>query len=202
MSGDGKIAGAPMDAFVKGGTTSTAWDREKKKQYEQSKARRAHQDRQRAAVAFAGRHSGVSGALLTMDLGAGAAKPKVVLTYKAKDQALEQECLAEIALTAASPEAAAVSDDVVGMILVVVCPKCLERTGEQDDSQIMIKSWHREFWLDETKKSVWVNSVDGSVHQIAGTVTAKDLMRCSALGCEWKFRIDESKLYGSHYFGL
>lgn len=117
--------------------------------------------------------------------------PKVCLTYKARDAALEQQALCEVALT--GPDK---------MLLALVCPKCLERTGQMHDSQVMVRSEHREFWLDTSRAAVWVDPNSGLSYHLAGTITTRDLLSCSALGCDWQFRIDNSDLYGSHYFNL
>lgn len=185
-----KIAGLPAHAFVKGGTTSQQWDNDKKRFYAETEARRAHLDRQRSAVAWAAGRPEAAGALVSMNMGSSV-NPKVCLTYKARDHALEQQALCEVAITGAER-----------MVLALVCPKCLERTGQMHDSQIMVRSEHREFWLDTGRAAVWVDPQSGLSYHLAGTITTRDLLSCSALGCDWKFRIDNSDLYGSHYFNL
>lgn len=190
-----QIAGVPV-GFVKGGTTSSAWDAMKAKQYDDSDRRRAHQDRQRSAVAHAAQDPRAKSALFSMQLHSDA-NPKIVLNYKAKDSALDQECIGNFTVVPTDGEASE-----PGLVLVLVCPKCLERTGRQDDAQVMVKSWEKQLWLDDSKKGVWINHVDGSVHHLAGTLTVKDICSCTALGCNWRFRIDDSVLYGSHHFAL
>jgi len=189
-----KIGGIPLDVFVKGGTTSTRHDEEKKRQYARSDEARRHQDKQKSAVAASSGHPGIASALVSHSL-QSAANPQVVLTYKAKDHALEQDAICNIVL---HPN----DEGDLGMILVLVCPECLRRTGRQDDSQVMIKDWHRQFWLDNTRKGVWQNHVDGSIVKIAGTVTTRDICSCTALGCSWRFRIEDSELFGSDRYAL
>lgn len=186
----------PVTAFVKGGTTSSAWDEQKKRQYAEADARRAHQDHDRRVVAASAGVRGVKSAILSLQLGSSQ-NPAVVLTYKAKDSALDQDCVAELIEHPRDDE-----PQKMGRILVLVCPECLKRVGRQDDSQTMVKSWHREFWIDETKAGTYVHPETGIVRNVAGTVTTRDLCSCVALGCNWKFRIDDSKLYGSHHFKL
>lgn len=182
-----------MGVFVKGGTTSSAWDREQKRQYRSSDARRRHQDRQRAAVKAAAGSASVRSALFSMQLGAPQ-NPKVVLKYKARDSALDREGICELI------------DESVGeekhYRLLLVCPKCLERTGRQDYAQTMVTSRNKRLWLDESKKGIWVDPDSGMSYRIAGTITTGELCTCTALGCDWKFRIDDSVLYGSHHFNM
>lgn len=189
----GKIAGLPATVFVKGGTTSSAWDREQKRQYRSSDARRRHQDRQRAAVRAAAGNPGIRSALLSRQLSAPQ-NPKVVLTYKARDGALDQEAICELIDESAG--------DQKQYRLLLVCPKCLERTGRQDYAQTMVTSREKRMWLDESKKGIWVDPASGMSYRLAGTITTGELCSCTALGCDWKFRIDDSVLYGSHHFRM
>ncbi len=186
-----KIAGVPVDAFVKGGTTTARWDAEKKRFYMESDQRRGHQDWQRGQVAEAAGRTDTKAGLVTMQFGGSSANPKVCLTYKAKDSALDRQCLCEVAMTEADK-----------MLLALVCPKCVERTQRMDDSQVIIRSEHREFWLDQTRAAMWVEPLSGLSYRLAGTITTRDLLSCSALGCNWQFRIDNSILYGSDHFNL
>lgn len=189
MSGSKTIAGVPLDMFVKGGTTTAKWDAEKQKFYRETEARRGHQDRQREAVKWAAGRADTKGSLLSLQL-AGPDNPKVCLIYKARDAVLEQQCLCDLAVTGE------------GLLLALVCPKCLERTSRMDDSQVLIRSEHREFWLDQSRAGTWIDPNSGLSYPVAGTITTKDRLSCSALGCNWQFRIDNSELYGSHYFNL
>ncbi len=180
--------GVPIDVFVRGGTTSDAWDQQKARQYAQSDALRAAQDGRYQAIDEAQGKPNIATGMLSRQL-LSRANPKVVIEYVYGDAALNRECLAEIAL-APLPD----NPDESEMVLVLVCPHCLKRTGRMDDSQVMIRESHRKFWLDDTKKRVWHNHADGSVHMLAGNVTLKDRVKCTALGCAWAFRIDDSKL--------
>jgi len=193
---DDKIAGVPAGAFVKGGTTTSAWDKRKQREYAEADQRRKHQDSQRQAVKRAAGDPQYRAALFSMQL-SSPAHPKVCLLYKARDSAQDRQSICEIAITA-HPD----RPDQPDLKLFLVCPKCLERTGRQDDAQLMIQSHHRRFWLDESKAGIWVDSVSGVSYRLAGTVTTDDLCSCTALGCDWKFRIDDSVLYGSHAFRM
>ncbi|NIR82910.1 MAG: hypothetical protein GWO40_05465 [Gammaproteobacteria bacterium] len=191
---DKKIAGVPMGTFVKGGTTTSAWDKYKARQYKQSDAHRRHQDRQRDAVKAASRSSGVRAALHSMQL-SRPDNPRVCLLYKARDSALDRQSICELVRTPTD-------QDEQAFTLVLVCPKCLERTGRQDDAQIMVNSMNKRMWLDESKRALWVDQESGMSYMLAGTITTGELCHCTALGCDWKFRIDDSVLYGSHHYNL
>lgn len=189
------IAGLPIDMFVKGGTTTDTWDREQQRFDAETDARQAHQDQQREIVDQVNIEGGGIASLQSLNFNSRA-NPKVVIEYCYRDSVLNQECLCEIFT---QPDESDPTKVVMGLVLV--CPKCLRRTGKQWRSQTMIRSHIREFWLRPSTdpdfpedKRVWVNYVDGSVHQIAGTITTRDAISCNALGCNWRFRIDESKL--------
>lgn len=196
---DRKIAGLP-DVFVKGGTTTGEWDRQKAQQYKQSDELRAHQDKQRQAVRHAAEKGGAVTGLLSYQLMAPT-NPKVVIEFCYNDSALNRECLSELAM---QPDP--LNPGRVHLVLVLVCPKCLKRTGRQDDAQVMIHSAKKEFHLtmfaEGDPRQHWHSHVDGSYHRLAGTVHTVDRCKCDALGCDWEFQISDSKLRGNedpHY---
>lgn len=180
--------GMPLDVFVRGGTTTTAWDLEKQRQYAQSDELRAAQDRRYQAIEDAKGKPNIAAGMLSRQL-LGRGNPLTVIEYVYGDSALNQECLAEIAVAAKVD-----NPDESEMVLLLVCPYCLRRTGRMDDSQVVIRESHRKFWLDTKKARLWRNHVDGSVHPLAGNITLADRVKCTALGCTWRFRIDDGKL--------
>lgn len=189
------IAGVPIDVFVKGGTTTTHWDNEQKALAAQSEELRAHQDAQRAEVVRARREGGAIASLLSMQL-ASQGNPKVLIEYVYRDSALNRECIGELAQL---PDSERPGEN--DLALILVCPYCLKRTGRQDQSQLMIRHSVRPFdvrWSTELDypqdKRHWVNPLDGSFHNIAGLVTTRDRVKCDALGCSFRFRIDDSQL--------
>lgn len=193
-SGRPKVGGIPLASLskapmgiVRGGTTTAAWDEYKKRQYAQSDALRAHQDAQHKAVVEAGQTPGVTSALLSFNF-SSAGNPKVHLEYVFRDSALNRDCVAEIMATP-RPDNPKEPD----LALVMICLECLKRTGRQDDSQLLIRSSVRKFWLDETKAGPWVDQL-GRLWHIAGTITTADRIQCDARGCTYRFRIDDSKV--------
>lgn len=194
-AGEGRIAGLPIDAWVRGGTTTQKWDEEQKQLDAQSDYLRDHQDKQYQAVADAETHGGAIAGMFSQQL-LHRGNPKVVIEYCYRDSALNRDCLAELYTL---PSESNPGEIVLG--LVIVCPRCLQRTGRQDKSQLNIRTDIREFYLRSSTdpdypedKRIWVNPMDGQPHQIAGTITTRDAIKCPALGCTWKFRIDDSKL--------
>lgn len=178
------------DGFVRGGTTTLAWDLSRQELAQQADRRRAQQDNRIAAIESARRNpqSGVMAALLSMQLGSHR-NPVIVLTYKARDSAMDQECIADLVVVSRDGEPGETD-----LAFVVVCPKCLERTGRQDQSQVLVRQSVRHFWLDETKARQWFNERYGDYYRVAGNVTTKEAVKCDALGCNWRFRIDDSVL--------
>lgn len=184
----GEIEGAP-DIFVKGGTTSLAWDLQQQQLDAQGDAARAAQDRRRQAVTEAASSQDTVASLVSLEFGSDR-HPIIVLTYVKKDSALNQECQCELLLSPLPDDPSKFE-----MTLTLVCPRCLERTGRQSRSTSMIRSTVREFYLDATKAGHWVHPMTGQFFQLAGTVTTRDAISCDAVGCTWRFRIDDSKLY-------
>lgn len=190
-----RIAGLPMEMFVKGGTTSDTWDREQAALDRQTDYLQEHQDQQRQIVEKVSTEGGGIASIASMNL-ASRQNPKVVIEYCHRDSVLNRECLSELFTY---PNESDPTKTELGLVLV--CPKCLRRTGRQSRSQLMIRSHIRQFYLRPVTdpdfpadKRVWVNRLDGQPHQIAGTITTHDAISCTALGCQWKFRIDDSKL--------
>jgi hypothetical protein len=182
------LMGLPLAVFVKGGTTTEAWDRAKKRQYAQSDELRAAQDRRYDAIEESKGKPNVAAGMLSREL-LGRGNPKIVIEYVYGDSALNRDCLGELCMAQKVD-----NPDESEMVLLLVCPYCLHRTGRMEDSQVVIRESHRAFWLDDSKKRIWVNPVDGSVHPLAGNITLRDRVQCGALGCTWAFRIDDSKL--------
>lgn len=178
---------APV-GLVRGGTTTAAWDAMKARQYRQSDARRAKQDRAKAINRKSQQFSCIRSDFRSFKL-LSRANPQVVITYRQRDRALDRQAVCEIFITPWPERPGAFQ-----LVMTLVCPKCMERTGRQDDSQVIIQQSHRMWWLDETKPGTFTHPEDGSFHRIAGTVTTQDVCKCAAQGCQWSFRIDDSVL--------
>jgi hypothetical protein len=182
--------------LVKGGTTTSAYDRDMAKRRADAERRRAIQDGQ-AAVARRGptRDQGGfslgrfgSARMITED------SPRLVLFYMNKDKTVRQECKSEVTFYE-HPTNPGEMDTMFAM----VCPRCLERGVAQGESQMLVKSAHRKFWIDERTKGAVVALRDpwGNLDPviICGTVTVQDVVRCNNYNCDYAVRISDSKVY-------
>lgn len=179
-------------ALVKGGTTSSAYDRQLAEAKDNAEQRRAHQDRQ-FEMGARGIQDGEAASLHSMRL-KDQGTPSLVLEYMARDKTVRQECIGEFTMVP--------MPDGQGMepMFTLVCPRCLERGVPSDDAQLMVRNSHRRFDLDERKKNtikVVTNPVTGEPIPIilAGTITCDDIIRCSNFNCNWAVRIDDSKVW-------
>jgi hypothetical protein len=183
-----KGAVAPM-VMMKGGTTSSGYDRQMAQKVAEAESRRQHEDRV-ADMIENQQHLGGIGRIgaqkfVTKD------SPRLILYYLNRDGSIRQECVSEITMI---PKAGSPGE--LDMMFTLVCPRCLERGLVAAESQLMIQSSHRKFHFDDRKKSlVELIGPDGPfmVHQ-AGTVTVDNTIRCSNYNCNWAVRIDDSKV--------
>ena len=188
--GAGSTVGpSPLTVIVKGGTTTSAYDKDRAMREHQSELGRQHQAKQEqsARIGTGMTKDGFVHSKLTslrmMDNGS----PRVVFYYLNKDKSVRQECVGEIVMTPDGDE-----------LFTLVCPKCLERKESHGSSQIMVKKSHRKWFLDMRKQGTMVTLVDPYGQpfnvKICGTVWVDDIIRCSNVGCDWAVRIGDSKV--------
>lgn len=196
VKGGGSTIGAsPLTVIVKGGTTSSAYDKARNEQKQLTELGRAHQEKQEQA-SKAGAvmtkegfvHSKLS-SMRMMDNGS----PRVVFYYLKKDKTVWQECVGELVMLPDGDE-----------LFTLVCPKCLERGEPHGSSQVMVKKSHRKWALDTRtraqggKAGTMVQLIDPygkPFHvRICGTVYVDDIVRCANFGCTWAVRIADSKV--------
>lgn len=180
-----------LQIIVKGGTTSSAYDKERAQRAAASEANRDHQDKQMAAAAegVSMTDQGFTAAKLTsmrmMDKGS----PRVVLYYLRRDKSVRQECVSEIVVT---------PDD---SLFTLVCPKCLERGEPAGSAQIMVKQSHRKWSLDTRAAGDMVQLRDPDQVpfwvRICGTIDCSEPLRCSNLGCTWAVKIESMLVDGA-----
>lgn len=197
-----KIPKAAPDVFVKGGTTSAAWDREKNRQYQQTSDGRAQMGKWSHAVKTGefkptDNSSTVKGKAMMSSLRLGQdAHPKILLKYRTGDVSQYDEVLCELLTGLPHPDPASPTTD---SAIVMLCPQCMRRTQRQDDAQLIIRRSHRKFHFEPypltDPRSHFAHPMLGTVQIIAGEITSEDAMTCTALGCTWKFRIDKSTVY-------
>jgi hypothetical protein len=185
------VGGVAPTVFMKGGSTSAAYDKEMAKKRADAEARRAHQDRQMglsqqsttlggpAEVARLGSHR-----MITND------SPRLLLRYLNRDKSVRQECISEITHIGGQ----APGD--VDTMFSLVCPKCLERGLPQGEAQLFVRNSHRKFHLDSRKAGPRVvdTPYGREVVLVCGDVTVDDIVRCSNFNCDWAVRIDNSNV--------
>jgi hypothetical protein len=195
------IGGVPI-AIVKGGTTSSRYDRELQRREADAERRRKHEDRVRQIVAT--QEGGVARLGVTSFM---RDMPRVVFFYMNRDGTVRQECVSEINFTEGPTQGS------VDMFFTLICPRCLERGVPAGDAQLKVHNSHRKFFLREERHTVKLgihNSVvlgrgeivdlrtpDGDPWTVVvcGSISVQDILRCSNYNCNWAVRIDESRVY-------
>jgi hypothetical protein len=189
--GASSIGASPLQIIVKGGTTSSAHDKQRAQQQQLTELGRAHQDKQMAAAATGDQMTkdGFVSSHLTSLRMLDSGSPRAVLYYLNRDKSVRQECIAEIILA-----------DGADMTFTMVCPKCLERGEPHGSAQVMVKKSHRRWELD-TRRAGEVVPVWDPFHEqmmgirIVGTINAGDeILRCANVGCTWAVKIADSKV--------
>jgi hypothetical protein len=187
--GGSSIGASPLQIIVKGGTTSSAYDKQRAAQKHAAELGREHQDKQQRAADFGSglTKDGFVSAHLTslrmMDNGS----PRLVFYYLNRDKSVRQECVGEIVMTPEGDE-----------LFTLVCPKCLERGESHGSAQVMVRKSHRKFFLDTRKQGTLVQLVDPfgkPFHvRICGTIYCEEILRCTNVGCTWAVKIADSKV--------
>jgi len=191
MSDDGdrrSSIGASPVVIVKGGTTSSSFDKEIAKQQHIAEMGRAHQDKQMAAAAKGDHMSKdgfVSSRLLSMKM-MDSGSPQLVLYYMNRDGSVRQECISELVIMADGD-----------MTFTLVCPKCMERGVPPGLAQIMVRCSHRKFTLDPRHAgTITLITPDGPrMVRTCGTVYSEEILKCANYGCTWRVKVDNSKVY-------
>lgn len=174
--------------FVKGGTTTTEYDRQVARDRADTERRRDYQDSQ-WRVAKSRPDETI---YRTKLLGGRNHYATIVLAAKhPKDNEILEWMTCELIQ----------QDD--QLVLMVVCLRCVFRLGRpQGESQIKIEQKNRQFYftpeLPKWAKGerIWVNPADpNDVVTLAGSVTMPEWAHCPHLGCGWTFTIDDSVIY-------
>lgn len=189
----------PRNAWVKGGTTTGAYDRQVAARTFDAEVRRKQQDAEIRAqqtgvlpehLQSKELHGDAPGnaKLNSMRLGSSHGHAAIVLGLKhPKDNQILDWITCELIV---QPDE---------LILNMACPRCAA-SGEKDrvqDQNIKIHQKNRMFWLDTRRQGeIWVNPLDANEHFVlAGTITSQDWMTCPNRGCGWRFKIDDSVVY-------
>lgn len=195
----------PMASWVKGGTLSSAYDKQIQREDAEAEERRRQQDAQMQSASSGllpkhlqdeqlapGDVKGVS-RMSSMRLGGRNAAASIVLGLKhPKDNEILDWMVCELN---SEPK-----DDGSGveLMLVMCCPRCVKTLNRHPQrAQFHIRQSNRAFWIDTAKAGeMWVNPEDpNEIHTLAGTVTTQDWIKCPNVGCNWEFKIDDSIVY-------
>jgi len=177
-----------MDVRVKGGTTPSSWDAHLASMVADHKSRLAEQDKDIQASQMGVEQGG--GIRKTMDLGQPGTNPVVIFEYS---NGPGHHGFIQADITVTQTEAEPI------LSLVIVCPECVKRGVPQAQAQMLIRSNHRKWYLDEKcKGQVFKEPGTGSVYVVAGKVHGPDLYKCSQFNCTYAFRISENSTYSEY----
>lgn len=185
--------------FVRGGTTSAAYDKQVAAQRADTERRRNVMDAQSRVTRDQQKRKDGAAFMHTHLLGGQRSQhPMIVLALKHPNR-LDFTDWMTCELTQQGEEENA------ELALIMACPRCIltlrRPTGE---SQITILQSNRMFhfeprppkWMRVKEGSIWVNPNDpNEVIAVAGTVTMPEWGKCPHLGCGWTFTIDDSVVH-------
>jgi hypothetical protein len=193
MSGELKspaLLGEVPTVFVKGGTTTSSYDKEIKRREVDAERRRAVQDAMYATRAR-GQRLGEMVRLGSLAF-VNQTTPRLVLSYLNADKTVRQQAISEVTLVPKEDE-----PNKWVTTFTMVCPRCVARGVPQGEAQMFIRDEHRKFWIDERRKGVVTVEYAWGVRQtvfVAGVVTVQDIVRCSNYNCDYACRIDQSNV--------
>lgn len=196
--------------FVKGGTTSLAWDRAVAIAHHDAEERRKKEAERYAAAkanpANARQH--------IANLAGGSQHPQVVLAIEHPSDKLHLDWIVcEVSLQGG----AFVTDKRTGesgdqeLVVVMACPRCIfSLHRHSEDSQLTIRSSQKKMelrhgevpkWMGTGAGNLWVHPQDPTQSvMVAGTLNVAEWCVCPALGCGFQFQIEDSilKPYSRH----
>jgi hypothetical protein len=177
-----RVIEAPLTSFVRGGTITSAYERDLQAKKADAERRRKEEDARHriAAKDPVGAKMGVT------KLGGAGSHAAIVLEIRNSDDRAEEFIVCELTLDREN-------DPPRGLMLIMCCPRCSLRVT-MAEAQMTIRSWHRKFELDTRRAGeLWVNPKDPRefVH-LAGTIQLTEATTCPGLGCGWRFKIDNS----------
>jgi hypothetical protein len=184
------VAGVPF-GIVKGGTTSSEYDKEVATAEADANRRRIVQDAMYAKSNAPDRPGEV--ARLGSKRLINETSPRLVLHYMNKDKTVRQSAVSELSTNSVPGKPQEIEAN-----FTMVCPRCVGRGIPQGQAQMHIRDSHRKFHVDESKRGVVMVEFGWGARQavlIAGTVTCDDIIRCSNHNCDYAVRIDDSKVW-------
>jgi hypothetical protein len=187
-----KIFGVPLATFVKGGTTTTAHDQREAREWHEAEQRRDLQDAEmrvaRKPIDQGGGEMFTSKFLNQEE--AQAPEAHVLLDFVNRrgeplyEQGVPLQCLADITV---ATEPAFDGE----LVLLIMCPKCMERTKAQN-TILQLRQANRMWHLDQ-KGAGELFVFEGEPYYSAGTVMDSERFTCAQ--CSWAARIDKNKIW-------
>lgn len=191
---------APMNSWVRNGSTSGAHDRMMQAKLADANKRRAEEDAKFAQAAKDPKHARIR----QQKLGGRKDHPCAVLGIRhPKDHSINDWMICEITQQT-TPDGKGVD-----LMLMMQCPRCIRTYHRPPEETIMhIRQSNRMWHLDSRTKAarapnpimhtcageLWANPEDkGEVVVIAGMVTTDDWCHCPL--CDWTFKIDDSVVH-------
>jgi len=183
--------GRAPELLVRGGTTSSAYDKEMAMRLSEADERRA----QDAAERQLGTIPIEQGGALNFErkLADPVESPRVLLAYVGWGKEIIHEQLCEL-----------VHDDTAAVphnILIFVCPECHRRGVPAQFAQLHVRDMHRRWSIDTREagqvKAVKNSAVAGGIefYTNAGRIMDTDALRCDNVNCGAAFKIHKNRLY-------
>lgn len=168
----------PLTSWVRGGTVSSAHEKELQKSRAEAEQRRRQQDEQFRVA----RENPLEARMHSLRLGGQQSTLMIVLEIQNSDRVAVEWIKCELIV---HPEE---------LVLNMACPRCLQRDPQTPN--FMIRQSNRRFELDTRRQGeIWVNPTDPTdLVTLAGSINLTEWARCPGLGCEWKFKIENSVL--------
>jgi hypothetical protein len=187
-----KIFGVPLCTFVKGGTTTTAHDNMEAREWHEAEARRDLQDAEMRVAQKPIEQGGgeMYSSRFLNERESKAPEAHVLLDFVNRkgeplyEQGVPLQCLADITM---ATEPAFEGE----MVLIIMCPKCMERTKAQN-TILQIRQSNRMWHLSERGRGEIV-VFERQPYLSAGTVMDSERFTCAR--CTWSARIDNNKIW-------
>lgn len=173
---------APMMAWVKGGTSTAAYDQEIKQKEAEAEARRDAQDAERRLASVPIEEGGAK--MFSHNLGHPTDDPKILIKFVNSKKETQFELLCDIG----------VEHDGSGRWFIFVCPDCVSRGIPSGQAQLRVSDKHRHWDLDDrTLGEVIV--FDEQIYYSAGKIMDTDVLRCPNAHCTLAVKIHNNMMY-------
>lgn len=178
---------APIDAWVRGGTSTSAWDRQIAETEAEAEKRRNQQDADRAICSVPVEQGG--GKMFNHHFGHPTDDPKVLVEFVNSKKEVEFKMLCDVG----------VEHDGSGMWFVFVCPDCVSRGVPSGQAQLRVSDKHRKWFLDQRTLGTPIEWDDGDGNRqffvSAGQIVDTEVLRCPNAHCTLAVRIHQNRMY-------